>query len=119
MYGSFPAPAPPPQPDPGARKPTEKSRRHRWPRHRGAQVWNLHLESTGTDVAARYLAESPSVAALAVEDLCWQAASEDWLRRRPHRWRSRARAEWLAEGELLAAKADRLRVLADEIFQEL
>jgi hypothetical protein len=77
------------------------------------------LESTGTDVAARFLAESPSVVALAVEDLCWQAATDDWKRRRPHRWQSRAREDWLAEGESLAAKADRLRELADEIFQDL
>jgi hypothetical protein len=119
MYGFFSAWVPPPRPDPEPHQPAEPSRRRRRPRHRTPRAWNLHLESTGTDIATRYLTESPAVATLAVEDLCWQAAAEDWKRRRPHRWRSQARADWLAEGELLAVEAERLRELADDVFQEL
>lgn len=119
MYGFFSAQVPPPRPGPEPHQPSEPSRRHRLPRHRTPRAWNLHLESTGTDIAARYLTESPAVAALTVEDLCWRASTEDWKRRRPHRWRSAARADWLAEGELLAAEADRLREKADDVFQEL
>ncbi|MBS2535240.1 hypothetical protein KGQ20_20975 [Catenulispora sp. NF23] len=80
---------------------------------------SLHLASVGSNVAARFLTESPSVAVLVVEDLCWQAATEDWKHRRPHWWRPRARTVWKAEGALLEAKADRLRQLADDVFQEL
>ena len=120
MYGFFSNPVPPPRPGPEQpRKPAESSRRRHLPRHRTPRAWNLHLESAGTDIAARFVTESSAVAALAVEDLCWQAATDDWKRRRPHRWRPRARAEWLAEGELLATEADQLRELADEVFQEL
>lgn len=118
MYGFFFAPVPPPRPGPEPHQPTEPSRR-RLPRRRTPRARNLHLESAGTDIAARYLTESPAVATLAVEDLCWQAATQDWKHRRPHRWRSQARADWLAEGRLLAAKADRLQEMADDVFQEL
>jgi hypothetical protein len=118
MYGFFSDPAPASRPDPEPRKPVQAKRRRRW-RHRTSPEWNLHLECTGTDIAPRFLAESPSVATLAVEDLCWQAAIDDWKRRRPHRWRSRARADWEAEGKLLSAEADRLRELAVEMLQEL
>jgi hypothetical protein len=78
----------------------------------------VRLESAGTNLPLRFL-NSPSAAVLAVEDLCWEAAVEDWKHRRPSRWRLRARADWEAEGELLAAKADRLRHLAVEILQEM
>ena len=119
MHGFF-DPVPPPGPD---RKPATPSAAdhqcHRQPRHAAQAPWNLHLESAGTDIAARFLADSPSLAVLAVEDLCWQAAAEDWKHRRPHWWQPRSRAAWRAEGARLAAKADRLRQMADDVSQEL
>jgi hypothetical protein len=116
MNGFFFTPVPPPEPQP--RKAAEDGQRRCQPQAAG-QSWNLHLESADTDVDARFLNVSPSVAMIAVEDLCWQAATEDWRRRRPPWWRTRARAVWHAEGAQLAAKADRLRDLAGQVCQEL
>lgn len=119
MHG-FIDPPPPPRPDPD-RDPPEPpgSERPRPEGLVGAKGWNLHLESAGTDVPVAFLAGSPSTAVLAVEDVCWQAAVEDWKRRRPARWRVRARSAWRAEGGWLAARADHLRRLAGEILREL
>lgn len=113
-------PEPVPQPGPGAQpqKPTGNDQRHHPPRTTQPS-WNLRLESIGSNVACRFLTESPSVLVLAVEDLCWQAATEDWKHRRPHWWRLQARTAWRAEGTQLGTKAARLRELADDVFQEL
>jgi len=56
---------------------------------------------------------------LVVEDVCWQAAIEDWKQRRPPWWRRGARAAWRAEGAQLATEADRLRDLAGQVCQGL
>jgi hypothetical protein len=77
----------------------------------------VRLQSAGTSLPVGFL-DSPSVAMLAVEDLCWEAALEDWRHRRPSRWRLRARVVWEAEGARLGAKADRLRDLATEVLRE-
>ena len=118
MYGLIGPPPPRPGPE---RKPQEPSSRdQRGPTRPAApKEWNLHLESAGTDIPAGFLAGSPSTAVLAVEDVCWEAAVEDWKHRRPRRWRVRARTAWEAEGLWLAAKADHLRHLADEVLREL
>jgi hypothetical protein len=96
-----------------------ESHRQRHLLHDAQPTWNLHLESTGGHVAARFLLESPLAATLVTEDLCWQAATEDWKRRRPGWWRLRARAAWKAEGDELLAQAARLREMADYAFHEL
>jgi len=119
MRGFF-EPPPPPGQEPGPRNPAGGEPQHRPDRQHAARpVWNLHLESAGTNVPARFLTESPMLTVLAVEDLCWQAATEDWKHRRPHRWRRQAREAWLAEGAQLEAKADRLRQMADDVLAQL
>ena len=121
MSESFQDPAPPPPPKPGPqhpRRPEAEVRRHHL-LHDAQPAWNLHLESTGGHVAARFLIESPMAAALVAQDLCWQAATQDWKHRRPPRWRPRARAAWKAEGDELLAQAARLRQMADYVFQDL
>ena len=115
MNGFF-NPVPPPEPHRRKTAWNDQHRRHPQP---NGQPWILHLESADADVAARLLVSSPPVAMLAVEDLCWQAATEDWKRRRPPWWRPRAHAAWHAEGAQLAAEADRLRDLAGQVCQEL
>jgi hypothetical protein len=79
----------------------------------------MHLKSAGTNLPVGFLEDSPSALVLAVEDVCWEAAVEDWEHRRPSRWRFQARAAWEAEGAVLVAKADHLRRLAGEVLQEL
>lgn len=115
----FPEPVPPPGPGPKPHRPTGQDQQNHHPQHTTKPSWNLHLESVGSNVAGRFLTESPSAMVLAVEDLCWQAATEDWKHRRPHWWQLRARTAWQAEGAQLDAKAARLRQLADDVFQEL
>ncbi|GAA2008870.1 hypothetical protein [Catenulispora subtropica] len=121
MNGFFaPIPGSSPDPEPEPRRRDEGGARHRdHPRRGPGQVWNLHLETAGTDIAAPLLTASPSVTALVVDDLCWQAAAEDWEHRRPAWWRTRARAAWRAEGAELAATADRLRAAAEGVLREL
>jgi hypothetical protein len=118
MYGfiDFPPPGPEPEPD---REPSERSGIDRPGETAGPRPWNLRLESVGTNLPVGLLDASPSAAVLAVEDVCWEAAVEDWKRRRPPRWRIRSRAAWEAEGASLAAKADHLRNLAGEVLREL
>jgi hypothetical protein len=117
MNGFFFDPAPQPPPEPRPQKSAENHRRHQ---SRDTQpTWNLLLESTGCHVASRFLLESPMAAALVTEDLCWQAATEDWKRRRPPWWHPRARAAWKAEGDELVAQAVRLRQMADYVFHDL
>jgi|GEM_PF-2314317 len=117
MY--FEPPQPPrPGPKPVPHNPVDIER-HPRTRHRGQPTWNLHLETTGGHVATRFLAESPSATALVVEDLCWEAAAEDWKHRRPHWWRLGARASWKAEGVQLAFEAEQVRETADRVFREL
>jgi len=77
------------------------------------------LASVGTNLPVGLLEDSPSALVLAVEDMCWEAAVEDWKHRRPPRRRFQARAAWEAEGAELAAKADHLRRVAGEVLQEL
>jgi hypothetical protein len=119
MFG-FVEPPPPPSPGPD-REPPERS--HPGPAGAaspaGPEVWNLRLESVGSNLPVGLLDGSPSVAVLAVEDLCWEAAVEDWKRRRPPRWRIRSRAAWEAEGAWLAARSDHLKRLAAEVLREL
>jgi hypothetical protein len=43
----------------------------------------------------------------------------DWKRRRTLWWRPKGRATWKTEGAELAAEAERLREMADHVFQEL
>lgn len=121
MFESFRDPVPPPPPKPGSQHPQRPEADHRRRRllHDAQPTWNLHLESTGSHVAARFLIESPTAAALVAEDLCWQAATQDWKKRRPPRWRPRARAAWKAEGDELLAEAARLCEMADYVFQDL
>jgi len=127
MYGFFFAPVQRPKPKstpkPTARKAAGPQRHRQHSQHHQEQsappVRNLHLGSTGTTIAAGFLGASPSVVALAVEDVCLQAATVDWKRRRPRWWSPRARAVWRAEKAQLAADADRLRELAGEVLQEL
>lgn len=115
----FPEPVPRPGPGPRPQKPAADGQQRHRAQHPAKPTWNLRLESVGSNVASRFLTESPSVVVLAVEDLCWQAATEDWRHRRPHWWRRKSLAAWRAEGARLDAKAARLRELADDVFQEL
>lgn len=108
---------PPSSPKPGSRRPVESHRDHRL--KQDGKPWNLRLESTGTNVPARFLTEAPATAELVAEDLCWQAAMQDWKQRKPSWWRPGARSAWKAEGIGLADWAERLRKMADYVFQEL
>jgi hypothetical protein len=117
MYGFFEPPPPSRGPDREPPEPAPPDRARPAP-PAGSEAWNLVLESAGTNLPIRFL-DSPSAVMLAVEDLCWAAAVEDWKHRRPSRWRLRARVVWEAEGARLGAKADRLRRLATEVLREL
>jgi hypothetical protein len=119
MFESFRDPPPAPKPRPqNSRQPAAGPRQHLLLPDT-QPTWNLRLESTGSRVAARFLIETPNAAALVVEDLCWQAATEDWKNHRPHWWHPQARAAWQAEGDELAAEAAALRQMADGVFREL
>ncbi len=76
--------------------------------------WDLRFESAGTTVPAGLVKDSPMLLMAAVEDVCWQAATDGWIARRPHRWHRRAYASWRAQSEWLEQKRLRLTALIDD-----
>lgn len=74
-----------------------------------ATVTWVRLRTAGTAVRGDYVLQDPVLAALAVEDLCWEIARSDWAAREPRRWQPRRRARWHAEDEELWARRAQLR----------
>lgn len=72
----------------------------------------LHLACIGTSIRAAQVLEDPLVTAVAVEDLCWRVAEDDWMSRRPHAWQRRKMRRWHAEHEALCRQRDQLRRIA-------
>lgn len=108
---------------PGDVHPERRSSRHshwlRWPRRSRrtadrTEPWNLRFESVGTTVPAGLVNDSPALLVAAVEDICWQAATEGWRARRPHRWRRHAYAAWRAQSDWLDEKRQRLSIMIDD-----
>ena len=82
---------------------------HRRPKPEDPKTWNLTLVSANTGVPLRLVAESPTLLAAAVEDLCWRLAVEDLQARRPRWWRRRALAAW--RDERARVEAERRRIV--------
>jgi hypothetical protein len=77
-------------------------------------AWNLRFESVGMRIPASLVANSPTLLVVAVEDVCWQVARDDWRAGEPSRWHRRAHAAWQEQYQQLEAKRDRLRDLVEE-----
>ncbi|MGW8378325.1 hypothetical protein [Streptomyces sp. ODS28] len=84
-------------------------RRSRRPVSAPLEVWCAR-RSVGVEAVLRL----PSVRVLVVEDACARIAYQAWRRRRPPRWRAVAHRRWAAEAQQMAAKAARVRALAEE-----
>jgi hypothetical protein len=84
-------------------------------RNRAPVLGYLYLRSLGHCVPVAEM-DRPEVAAVVIEDLCWQIALDDWVTRRPHGWRRQhARAAWRMDGERLLAERDRMAMMACEV----
>lgn len=94
--------------------PERQSRRRSRRGAQPAEDWNLRFESAGTAVPAGIVRDSPALLVAAVEDVCWQAATEGWHARRPHRWQRRAYAAWRAQSDWLDQKRRRLNTMLDD-----
>lgn len=68
----------------------------------------VRVESSGWYIQVSDFLEEPAAAELLGEDLAWYFAVADWSHRRPAIWQRTARRAWLAEENLLAARAARL-----------
>jgi hypothetical protein len=97
----------------GAHPERSSRRRSRWTADQ-AEGWNLRFESAGTAVPAGLLKQSPMLLVAAAEDMCWQAAAEDWRARRPHRWQRHAFAAWRAQSGWLEQKRRRLCSMVED-----
>lgn len=76
-------------------------------RNTGA-IW-IHLPTLGISLSATDLLGDAFASALAADDLCWRIARDDWMSRRPPRWRWRRWAAWRAEFEQLRTERDAIR----------
>lgn len=65
----------------------------------------VRVESSGWYIQISDFIDEPAAAELVGEDAAWYFAVADWRRRRPAMWRRTARQAWLAEEQLLAARA--------------
>ena len=74
----------------------------------------LYLASVDHCVPVREI-DRPDIAALVIEDLCWQIAVADWAARRPRVWRRQERIDWRLEGEVLQVNGDHITTMACEI----
>lgn len=81
-------------------------------RSRAVRNLRLHLASIGTSIQASKVLDDPLLTALAVEDVCWRIAEDDWTARRPHPWQRRKMRRWHAEHEALCQQRDQLRSIA-------
>lgn len=79
---------------------------------RAVRSLRLHLASIGTSIPAAQVLDDPLLTALAVEDMCWRIAEDDWTARRPRRWQRRKLRRWYAEHDALRRQRDQLRALA-------
>ena len=76
-------------------------------RNRGRPTFTgwVRLESSGWYIQVSDFVDEPAASDLLSEDTAWYFAVADWRRRRPSRWRRALRRAWLAEEDLLAARA--------------
>lgn len=65
----------------------------------------VRVESSGWYIQVSDFLEEPAVGELLGEDAAWYFAVADWRRRRPSVWMRARRRAWLAEENLLAARA--------------
>lgn len=86
--------------------------------HGGGASWSLYIKAADARVPADVVARSPMLLQLAVEDLCWQAATESWAARRPRPWRAGERTRWREEGDRLREKAHRVAVATAELLHD-
>lgn len=68
---------------------------------------SVHASITGEDVL-----NDSMLAALAVEDICWSVARDDWISRQPSRWHWRKLRRWQAEYQALCKERDEIRIRA-------
>ncbi|MEY9857764.1 hypothetical protein ABH935_003377 [Catenulispora sp. GAS73] len=80
---------------------------------------NLGLESCGLQVPVGLAAKSPTLLAVAVEDLCWRLEMDAWRSRRPRPWQLRRRAAWRAERTAFTAREQGLRAVANQELADL
>lgn len=73
----------------------------------------LYLQSVDLRVPETALFR-PEVAFVVTEDFCWRVAVADCDRRRPPLWRRRGKDAWRVERDVLRAKRERIRAMADE-----
>lgn len=66
------------------------------------------LTVAGRPLAPSDFLDNPLAAVAGVEELCWQFARQDWLARRPPRYRLRERRAWRDEGTVLDDKQQRI-----------
>ena len=65
----------------------------------------VRVESSGWYIQISDFMDEPAAAELVGEDAAWYFAVADWRRRRPAIWRRDERRAWLAEEQVLAARA--------------
>ncbi len=69
----------------------------------------------GRPISAVECLENPIASMIAVEELCWRFARDEWRGRRPSPFRLRRWRAWRAEGRSLRAKQRRIAAMAAEI----
>jgi hypothetical protein len=79
---------------------------------RRAPAEGFYLRTADCYVNGVDVVSDPLVSMLLVEDACWSAMSDDWLRRRPPRLHRASFRRWRAEGAALHAERTRLRAVA-------
>ncbi len=90
------------------------SHRRRRTRQEPKNPWNLRFDSLGTHIPATVVADSPTLLVVAIEDVCWRLAMDNWRAQRPPRWHRTAHRAWQARYQQLDDKRERLQALADE-----
>lgn len=74
--------------------------------------WLIRMRAVGTALPADELLTDSVLAALVVEDLCWEIALADWGSREPQHLHWRLIARWRAEERELWEQRRRIRAAA-------
>lgn len=79
----------------------------RAPQDAAVDAW-LYLTSSGWYLHVDDVLAMPDLAALLSADACWYFSYQDWERRRPRHWQSRAWRSWRKEELALATEQNRI-----------